>query len=300
MQEFNSVINSLPPALSDVLRRVPPHIRERVAEIRVRADKPLMLCTFGENIFVNRQGGVCEDAAQALTVNRELVEEILLCITGRAVHSRQAELVNGFVTMPGGHRVGIAATAIIKDGEVSDVKNITSLNIRIAKNTGLPPVNACLKHLIGTPMYTLLIAGMPRSGKTTVLKSLALELSRQKKQVAIIDTRREIAPDTRMRFECCDVLLGYPRSVGIKSAVKSLAPDVIMCDELSDEQDAQAVKEALGAGVNVIATAHADSIDSLYSRPATSQLMRCSAFTHIAMLSDAATPGVIKEVVECI
>ncbi len=299
MQEFNKVINNLPPVLCDALRLVPLSVRERVAEIRLRINRPLMLCTHRENVFIGKNGEVCEDTKAAFIVSKDVIEETLLCITGRALHSRSEELKKGFVTMKGGHRVGVASTAVMQNGEVSSVKDITSLNIRIAKNMSLPPVPSEIKDVLGQSMFTLLIAGAPRSGKTTLLKSIVCELSDKKKQVAVIDTRFEIVPDADRTFDCCDVLFGYPRDEGIICAVKSLSPDVIICDELGDESDAKAVRAALGAGVSVVATAHASTKYELERRPATAALFKNRSFSHVAMLYGKEVPGLVTEVSLC-
>ncbi len=218
----------------------------------------------------------------------------MLCITGRAIHSKQYELAKGYVTMSGGNRVGIAGTAIIEDGMITGVKNITSLNIRIAKNALLPDISA-IKHILLKDMFSLLIIGVPRSGKTTLLKSVSEFITANDRQLTIVDTRCEIAPNVANYFSC-DVLSGFPRAEGITSAIKSLAPDVIICDEIGDDADARAIDAALHSGVNLVVTAHADSIVQLDKRPALARLVKMGAFTDIALLEGANNPGVIKEV----
>ncbi len=296
MKEYMNVIDNLPPIVSSSLAGVPNMLKERVVEIRLRVGKPLMIATPDKNYYIDRIGQAVCDPDSAKSISSEMIREVLLCISGRAIHSRQSELVKGYITMQGGHRVGVAGVAVVEDGVISDIKEISSLNIRIAKHRKLPEVEM-LGDVLSRPMFSLLIVGVPRSGKTTILKSIAKHLSDKNKQVSIVDTRREIAPDTERFFSCCDVLSGYPRGEGMVSAIKSLAPDVIICDEVGDSDDVEAILSASNAGVNLVLTAHADSIATLKTRRVLATLLDGGVFTDIAILNSAKKPGEIREVV---
>lgn len=296
MQEYTQVINNLPPLLSNLLQTVPQQIRAQVAEIRLRAGCPIIVCTHEKQIVI---GNSKTNPATDFTVTGELLWETLLCISGRALHSKMEELLMGYITMDTGHRVGVCGTAVTENGVVVAVKNISSLNIRIAKNSYLAPLDIRIEDIFTNEMFGIFIVGPPKSGKTTLLKIIASNLSGNKKNVAIIDTRQEIAPRSQNLLCGCDVLSGFPRHIGITNAIKSLAPDVIICDEVGDEDDCRALKNAVNTGVNVIATAHAPSKKALFSKAATAPLIATGAFTHVVTLGSSKNPGEIKEVSLC-
>ncbi len=295
MKEYMNVIDTLPPSLAGSLASVPTMLKERAVEIRLRVGKPLMIATAEKCYFIDRKGQPVADHSVARNIHGELIKEVLLCISDRAIHSRQGELTKGYITMSGGHRVGVAGVAVVEEGRVIGVKDVSSLNIRIAKHHQLPSVEK-LQSVFSKPMFSLLLVGVPRSGKTTILKSVAKYLSDINKQVTVVDTRREIAPSPEDFFSCCDVLSGYPRSEGMIGAIKSLAPDVIICDEVGDQEDVEAIEIATNAGVNLVLSAHADSITTLKTRLVLSRLLNKGILTDIALLDDARNPGVIKEV----
>lgn len=191
-----------------------------------------------------------------------------------SVHSFSREIAEGFITLDGGHRVGLCGTAVMSGGAVVSVKDISSLNIRIARE-----VRGCAEELYGRffagGLCSLLLAGRPMSGKTTVLRDLSRMLG-EKYRVALIDSRNELSASVRGLptldvGENTDVLCGYTKSAGIMTALRSLSPDVIICDEIGDDYDA--VEQCLFCGVKVIAAAHAGSLSELSRRRGTDRLL---------------------------
>lgn len=191
-----------------------------------------------------------------------------------SVHSFSREIAEGFITLDGGHRVGLCGTAVMSGGAVVSVKDISSLNIRIARE-----VRGCAEELYGRffagGLCSLLLAGRPMSGKTTLLRDLSRMLG-EKYRVALIDSRNEISASVRGLptldvGENTDVLCGYTKPAGIMTALRSLSPDVIICDEIGDDYDA--VEQCLFCGVKVIAAAHAGSLSELSRRRGTDRLL---------------------------
>ncbi|MGN1423874.1 MAG: hypothetical protein ACI4XA_10895 [Oscillospiraceae bacterium] len=191
-----------------------------------------------------------------------------------SVHSYSREIAEGFITLDGGHRVGLCGTAVMSGGAVVSVKDISSLNIRIARE-----VKGCAEELYGRffagGLCSLLLAGRPMSGKTTVLRDLSRMLG-ESCRVALIDSRNELSASVRGLptldvGENTDVLCGYTKSAGIMTALRSLSPDVIICDEIGD--DYEAVEHCLFCGVKVIAAAHAGSLSELSRRHGTDRLL---------------------------
>ena len=230
-----------------------------VAEIRIRAGRPAVcVSVFGEM----RQ---CSEAFSAGEI-----EEFFAEICRYSVHSFQEDIARGFVTLDGGHRVGICGTAVKENGRIVFIKDISGLNIRIAHQ-----IKGCSDGIFNRffsleagGLCSLLIAGKPLSGKTTILRDLARRLG-ERHRVTVIDSRNEISASVRGMPSLdvglnTDVLCGCGKSEGIMLALRSLSPEVIICDEIA--HDEAAVEQALFCGVKIIASAHSASLKELDSR----------------------------------
>lgn len=191
-----------------------------------------------------------------------------------SVHSYSNEIAEGFITLDGGHRVGLCGTAVISGGKLSSVKDISSLNIRIAHE-----VKGCAEEIyerfFSDGLRSLILAGRPMSGKTTILRDLSRILGREHR-VALIDSRNELSASVHGLpsldiGENTDVLCGYPKSEGIMTALRSLSPEIIICDEIGD--DYEAVEQCLFCGVKLAAAAHAGSLSELSRRHGTDRLL---------------------------
>lgn len=246
----------------------------QIAEIRLRAGRP----SVEVNVFGDMK--VCSPAFTA--------EEIADCfaeICRYSVYSFEEEIAQGFITLDGGHRVGICGTAVTKDGRIASLKDISGLNIRIAHQ-----IYGCADELyerfFSRGLHSLLVAGKPMSGKTTVLRDLARQLGKHRR-VVLIDSRNELSASVRgtPSFDIglnTDVLCGCEKSSGIMLSIRSMSPEVIICDEIGDDE--AAVEQAMFCGVKIIASAHADSTEQLKKRPSTRGLM--PLFERIAVLGD--------------
>lgn len=241
--------------------RLPQKIRltepfSNVAEIRLRVGRP-SVCV---NIFGEMK--VCSEVFSS-----EEIADFFAEICRYSVHSFQDDIARGFVTLDGGHRVGICGTAVKENGRITFIKDISGLNIRIAHQ-----VTGCADEIFGRFFShghcSLLIAGRPLSGKTTILRDLARQLG-ERRRVTVIDSRSEISASVRGAPLLdvglnTDVLCGCGKSEGIMLALRSLSPEVIICDEIA--HDEEAVEQALFCGVKVVAAAHAGSLAELDRR----------------------------------
>lgn len=203
----------------------------------------------------------------------EDINECFLELCRNSVHSYAREISEGYITLPGGNRVGFCGTAVLRDGAISTLKDISSLNIRFARE-----VRGCAEELCRRAfpdgLCSLIICGKPLSGKTTMLRDMARILGGTH-CVALIDSRGELAgvsggvPALDVG-ENTDVLNGYPKAEGIMCALRSLSPEMIVCDEIGS--DAEEVRQCMGCGVKLAVTVHAASIDELRSRPGIAEL----------------------------
>lgn len=243
-----------------------------IAEIRLRTGKcAAAVMTDGRMLR-------CSDI-----FTHEDINECFLELCRNSVHSYAREISEGYITLPGGNRVGFCGTAVLRDGAISTLKDISSLNIRFARE-----VRGCAEELCRRAfpdgLCSLIICGKPLSGKTTMLRDMARILGGTHR-VALIDSRGELAgvsggvPALDVG-ENTDVLNGYPKAEGIMCALRSLSPEMIVCDEIGS--DAEEVRQCMGCGVKLAVTVHAASIDELRSRPGIAEL--CPLFDRAALL----------------
>ena len=252
----------------------------QVNEIRLRVGRPVVAMLATVHRFIRADKPISSD-------------EIKICfekICGYSVYSHHNELAQGFITLPGGHRVGICGCACLDKSGKRTVKDISSINIRIStEHKGCS--DRIFQQVFNKTICGILIAGPPCSGKTTLLKDIALKLSSAPffRKTVLVDERGELAPMYRGTpcgsiGEFCDVLSCYPKGEGIINAVRTLSPDVIICDEIGDSDDARGVCDVINAGIVMIATAHACNAIELYNRLPVRKLLKTGAFEKIVLL----------------
>lgn len=290
--------------IGSLLTALPGAIKAKAQEIRLRCGRPVMLSLPEGGIYVTKSLKPALSMRPGLLyAGRAELNEAFRLICGCSVHSHQREIKNGFVVLAGGHRAGICGTAVTDGDTVTNIRDISSINLRIARDidgaaSGVAAVITRGENLRGT-----LVFGPPGCGKTTVLRDLARRLSNgaatgRQLRVAIVDERGEIAATSSGSPQndlgpCCDVLDGYPKGEGIMQAVRCLSPDVVICDEIGGNADARAISQGVNSGVTVIASAHADNARELCSRPQIAELIRIGAFEKGVWLKGRDEPGKI-------
>lgn len=293
--------------------QLPEETLTRMEELRFRLGQPVQVCGLGLDQFLHRAAGLTTELADAYTTTEDDLSRVVQGVTQSSLYAVEDELRRGFVTMPGGHRVGIAGRVVLyESGAVRSIRSITSVNIRIAKERlgaadRLRPFVA--RRPDGLP-YSVLVVSPPQCGKTTLLRDLARQWSEgvvtaqgQGRKVCIVDERSELAgclsgvPQFRLGPRA-DVLDACPKADGLLMAIRSLSPELVVTDEIGRAQDRDAILEATHAGVAVLASAHAASVDEWRQRPHMEELFSGGAFQRYVVLSRTQGPGTIERILD--
>ncbi len=297
ISKFENVTEYLCPKLKYLLSKIPDEIKALASEIRLKVGK-LPYITYSNKVYFLPD----KNHASKFILTEDLTQSLsIMC--NYSVYSFQEQLKEGFITIKGGHRVGICGTAVVKENSISGIKNITSLNIRIARE-----FKNCSKEIfenISNYFGGILIAGPPGCGKTTILRDLGRLISSDEKnhqKVTIVDERMEIAScfegKPELDIGLCDVLSGFPKAEGIIRAVRCLSPNVIICDEIGSEKDANAIIQSLNSGVRIIASIHAENKNQFIHKPQAQKLLSSGAFEKIIFLNNTPSTNMIKNIYE--
>lgn len=287
------------PLCTNIYKRfssLPDNIKASAQEIRLRLNRPVSVCCPDNTYYLTENGCIANRIIDQpmLSVTQRDLADVFHNICNFSVYARQNEIKNGFVTMQGGHRAGICGTAVMENERITNIRDISSINIRIAREYR-GSADALIRHFSGK-LDGLLICGAPCSGKTTVLRDLARQLSwEHDKKVAVVDERGELAGTVRGVFQndigMSDILDGYSKPEGIIQAIRSLSPDVIICDEIGGMDDVKSILQYSNSGVAFIATAHCSSEKELMQKPFMKELFRANIFSKAAFLQSRTHAG---------
>ena len=278
MHRLDRLFQKMPNALGEIFLIMTEPEKKALREIRLRTGRPVTICS---------DSGI-QILKSAPPINPENLRQTVASLCDFSVYTHSETIGEGFITLADGHRVGFCGTRNSM-GKV-DSSSVSSLNIRIARE-----IPGCARSVVEATqldaLHALLLFGKPCSGKTTWLRDLARTLSSPPflYNCVLIDERGEIAAmeGGRSPFSlgiCCDVLDRYPRAAAFDIALRTLSPQVILCDEIGLSEDFGCFCECAKSGVKLIATAHAENVQELYRRKNIAAMLEAGAFEYLAGL----------------
>ncbi len=290
LKGINEILPYIKTEWRDLIEKQPKELLKKATEIRFRAGHGCTLTCGDGNYLV-----------EEIKVDREDIQELYESICRGAVYQFEKQEENGYIPLPGGHRVGICGTYVEDDVGKVHIGDLSSLNFRICREiTGIAD-QLFPKLLCDGKFCSTLIVSEPCGGKTTLLTDLVRVLSEHGYRSSVVDERGEIAacyqgvPQKNLGA-LADVLDGYPKPYGMMVALRTLSPQVLVCDEIGSDEETERMLEAMNAGVPVLVTAHAKDEEELFNRPQIKRLTDAGAISKIVLLKGAKSPGKINKV----
>ncbi len=261
-----------------------------ICEIRMRTGRPLAVTLTDKTAFLCEDGSFTGNSEKAVQITFEDIRRSFEAVCRYSVHSCQNQINNGFVTVGGGHRVGLCGTAVYSsDGRIENIKYINGINFRIAREI-LGSADIIMNRVMNGTPKSILICGVPGSGKTTVLRDLCRQMGNLY-PVSLIDERGEIAAENGVHAHndvgmCTDVFSGFSKADGINRAVRAMSPRMIFCDEIGSDADLDALENAARCGISTAATLHCSSPEQLLYRTRLSRMITGGVFEYCVFVRD--------------
>lgn len=291
------IVPYLPGKIKRAVMNLDKSILQEIEEIRLRAGKPVMLLCHGRDLFLGEDGQVSGKAEDSYKPTVQELAEMVFKICENSWYAYQDDINKGFITIRGGHRIGLVGTPIVEGGRIINIRDISSLNVRIAREVigcGEQVVNHILKGR--RDVFNTLIISPPGVGKTTLLRDIIRYVSNGSKsifdglKVGVVDERGEIAacyggiPQNDLGCRT-DVIHGVHKQDGMEILLRSMSPNVISLDELGNPDDVSTVLQVMNAGIRIIATAHGYDVKGLKVRRGFTELFLENCFERFIVIS---------------
>lgn len=314
MSKLEEIVKIFPLGLRQVLQALPLDF-EGLQEIRLRAERPLLLQYQGREIFGGRAGELTDKAGRAYKVSLRDIRETLEMVGRHSLYAFEEELRQGFLTIQGGHRIGLAGRTVLEGNKVRSVKYISFLNVRLSHE-----VRGCGDGVLpflygkgGQVCHTLIISP-PRCGKTTLLRDLIRQISdggqkgegqplRPGHTVGVVDERSEIGgcylgvPTNDLGIRT-DVLDCCPKTEGMMMLIRSMSPEVVAVDEIGSYEEIHAIEAVLHCGCRLLATVHGSSMEDMLGKPLLKKLVQEQVFERYVILQRPGSEGWVRQILD--
>lgn len=267
-----------------------------INEIRIRADKPIVISSGAQRFFLSEHG-LTGNIKEALFASKIMIEDIIFRASECSIYSVNEQIKKGFIVTQGGVRIGIGGDMVEENGNIKTMSNFNSLNIRIPHEIKNCSLSAFSHILDGDKLNNTLIISPPGAGKTTFLRDFVCQLSERNYafNVLLLDERGELDLGGKGSVGNFTDKISFARKkVGFENGIRSLAPNLIVTDELGQEEDIEAVRYCANCGVNIIASAHCDTIENFLKKPAFGELIDEKIFKRYILLSLRNGPGTLE------
>jgi stage III sporulation protein AA len=271
-------------------------LKEQIYEFRIKIGKPILVYSkYGESII-------------NYFPTKEDMKSMIQRISNYSLYAYEEDIRQGFITIKGGHRIGIAGECVMEKGEVKTIRNISSINVRICREV-IGCSDKVMKYISSSHrIYNTIIISPPKCGKTTILRDITRNISNgvcslglNGRKVVVIDERSEIGachfgiPQSDLGIRT-DVLDNCLKREGLIMAIRSLSPEVLICDEIGTKGDIEALIMAFNSGVNIITTIHGFTVEDLYNRKVLGDLLDNKILERAIILSNRNGVGTIEKV----
>lgn len=303
-QEF---LGLFPDTMRHGFRNVAAKLKQ-IQEIRLRVGRPVIIYAHGREYFLSEDGELLYEAGRALCPDKFYMDRLFAHLCGYSVYAYEDEIRQGFLTVVGGHRIGLGGEVVCKEHEPVSMKNVNAMNIRIAHQIKGAAYGVMPQLFEGEEFLNTLIISPPGSGKTTLLRDLIRCLSdgccgHSGMTVGVVDERSEIGGsclgvlqnDLGMRT---DLLDACPKAEGMFLLLRSMNPRVIAVDEIGGKEDAEAIAQASRCGCKIVATVHGNDVKQLTERKYIGTLLEDRLFERYVLLQGSKRPGVIGQVLD--
>lgn len=292
MEQISNVMKIFPQDIRRLLESLSLNL-DKLQEIRLRCGRPLILICQNREYMVGEGGRTVDRPEEAFTVTKTHLKDTMEYLSSYSMYAFEDEIRQGFLTIQGGHRVGLAGKIVADGMNIRTMKSISFLNIRLSHE-----IKGCAEPLLpylydGQQMRHTLLFSPPRGGKTTILRDLIRLISDGNryapgKNVGVVDERSELGAcylgipqnDLGMRtdiLDCC------PKAVGMMMLIRSMSPEVIAVDEIGSREDMEAIEYAIHCGCRMLATVHGSTVEELMTKPAVRQLLDSGCFERLIL-----------------
>lgn len=303
---MEALIKVMPKQLKVGLGQLTTKEQQQLEEIRLRVGFPILLKIRGQEY------GLCEHGlctlGQGMEMTRQVITDILHYMSDFSLYALEDELRQGFMTIEGGHRVGLVGKVVLENSQIKTLKYISGMNIRIAHEV-IGCSEKVMPYIVSREkVHHTLIVSPPGCGKTTLIRDMIYQLSEGYKgygpyTVGVVDERSEIAacyqgiPQNHMGMRT-DVLDGCPKIEGMRMLLRAMAPQVVAVDEIGKGEDCEALREMLSAGVSLLCTVHGKDEKECLRRPYLKELLEQGLFERLIILSNRLGPCTVEALLD--